>query len=547
MSSAHAIAEAPPVILGSVTPRIFTPPLVTGPPGPCGCGCALSPDTSEGFDWVEFARDSMRREPYDWQRFLAIHGGELLPDGRPRFRYVWVLVARQNGKTEVPVMLSGYWMFVAGLPMILGTSTKLDYAKESWRKLVALIAKSKDPGVQKLLPVRKWTRETNGELEAWCYRTEDCDPFDLARYKIAASNEEGGRSLTVHRGICDEARQHHDYSAWAAIDDAMTAVPDAQLWALSNAGDQRSVVLNDARRDALEFIRTGEGDFRTGWFEWSSPTGSRADDPVALAQANPQFNRTIDGANMVAQGAKAMRIGGDKLRVFQTEAMCMNVENSDPAYPEDKWEDCHVPGDLETLRDRTVLVFDVSLDGQHATLVAAATGPDKRTRVEPIAAWTEGDRDCPMSAMVAQLKEHVQRIRPRAFGWLPGGPAAAYAAEFKPKDGKHPEWLPPGTKFEALRAELPDLCMGFEQQIKTLMILHSDDPLLNAHVLGAERLEWGDRWVITRKAGHVDAAYAAAGAVHLARMLPAPVGKPRLIVVSDEDGADEEDFPYGGP
>jgi hypothetical protein len=77
--------------------------------------------------------------------------------------------------------------------------------------------------------------------------------------------------------------------------------------------------------------------------------------------------------------------------------------------------------------------------------------------------------------------------------------------------------------------------MGFDEQVNALKILHSDDPLLNAHVLGAERLEWGDRWVFSRRAGHCDAAYATAGAVYLARMLPPPVGKPRLIVVGDDD------------
>ena len=32
-----------PVLYGSTTPRLSTPPLVAGPPGECGCGCALSP------------------------------------------------------------------------------------------------------------------------------------------------------------------------------------------------------------------------------------------------------------------------------------------------------------------------------------------------------------------------------------------------------------------------------------------------------------------------------------------------------------------------
>jgi phage terminase large subunit-like protein len=317
----------------------------------------LTGDTSEGFDWVTFARDSMRRNPYPWQRWLSIHGGELLPDGRPRFRYVWVLVARQNGKTEVPVMLSGYWMFVASVPLILGTSTKLDYAKESWSKLVKLIRKSPDPDVQRMLPQRKWTRETNGEQECWCYATDEQDPDELSRYKIAAANEDGGRSLTVHKGICDEIRQHHDYSAWGAIDSTMTAVWDAQLWCLSNAGSAKSVVLNEARDAALEFIRTGEGDYRTALFEWSSPPGSRPDDPYALAMANPQFNRpgvdgklTIDGDVLIAEGRKALKAGGDLLISFQTEKMCISVTNLKPAYDESKWKLCNVPGDLSMSR-----------------------------------------------------------------------------------------------------------------------------------------------------------------------------------------------------
>jgi hypothetical protein len=532
MTSSLGVKPAPaPLVLGSITPRIWTPPLVTGEPGPCGCGCALTGDTSEGFDWAEFARDSLHQEPRPWQRWMAIHGGELLPDGRPRFRYVWVIVGRQQGKTEIPVMLSGYWMFVASVPMILGTSTKLDYAKESWHKLVKLINKSKDPGVQRMKPQRRWTREANGEQEAWCYATDDQDPDDLSRYKIAASNEEGGRSLTVHRGICDEIRQHHDYSAWGAIDYAMTDVWDAQLWCLSNMGDDRSIVLNDAREEALDFITTGEGDYRTGWFEWSAPPGSSPTDPHALAMALPQFNRTTDGDAVLAEGRKALKAGGAKLTSFQTEVMCIRVGNLKPAFDSSKWELCKVPGDLASVRNRVVLVFDVSLDSQHATLTAAATLPDGRTRIEPVAAWS-GEA---MARMVPELKAHVARIKPRAFGWLPGGPAAAYGAELRPKDKVRPAWMPAGMKLEMIRGDLPEVCMGFDEQITALKILHSDDPLQNAHVLGAERLPRQDRWVLSRKGGHCDAAYAAAGAAYLARMLPPPVGKPRLIVVGDDE------------
>ena len=55
-------------------------------------------------------------------------------------------------------------------------------------------------------------------------------------------------------------------------------------------------------------------------------------------------------------------------------------------------------------------------------------------------------------------------------------------------------------------------------------IVHPKDPLLDQHIASAQKLHRGDRWVFTRKGtGPIDGAYAAAGAVHLARLLPPPL------------------------
>lgn len=88
-------------VQGHTLPRIFTPPLVVGPAGPCGCGCALNEKTSYGFYVEEFARDVLRRPLDPWQRYLIIHAGELdqgkeVKGGIPRFRQVLVLVSRQR-------------------------------------------------------------------------------------------------------------------------------------------------------------------------------------------------------------------------------------------------------------------------------------------------------------------------------------------------------------------------------------------------------------------------------------------------------------------
>jgi hypothetical protein len=486
-------------VLGSTLPRLWTPPLRE-----------LTPETSFGFDVIDFAADVIEHPLDPWQAWLAIHGGEELPDGRPRFRKVLVLAARQNGKTELPVVLTLYWQFVEAVPLILGTSTKLDYAKESWTKAVRLAELA--PELDGLRD-RRWKREANGEQESWT--------ADGARYKIAASNAEGGRSLTVHRLILDEIRQHHDYSAWDASVPAGNAVRDFQVWAMTNAGDDRSVVLNDLRDSALSHIEDGQGDPRLGLFEWSAEDDADPLDIEALAQANPNLGRRIDPEALLGDARTAARKGGEALAGFKTEAMCIRVRLLSPAIDAGAWRACLDVGDLAAVRHRVAVCLDVAPDGQHATIVAAAVLPDGRVRVDVVKAWDDTDE------LRRAMPGLMRLVRARVLGWFPSGPAAALAADLV----KRPGWPPKGCELEPIKGELAAVCMGLEEQVTAGRIAHSGDPLLDAHVTGAERLRSGDRWVFSRKGdGHCDAAYAAAGAVHLARTLPMSPGKPRLVV-----------------
>jgi hypothetical protein len=503
---------------GSTTPRLFTPPLVVGAPGPCGCGCALSPATSYGFDVVEFAADVLQHPPYPWQRWLLIHGGELLPDGRPRFRTVLVLVSRQNGKTETPVILSAYWQFVEAVPLILGTSTKVEYAKESWQKAVRLV-----DGADALADLRakRWTRNTNGEQESW---TEEG-----SRYKIAASNAEGGRSLTVHRLVLDELRQHHDYSAWDASVPAGNAVRDFQAWALSNAGDDRSIVLNELRAACLSHLENGEGDSRTGLFEWSAPDDADPLDVQALVQANPSTGYGgLELDTLLGQARRAVATGGEALTGFKTESMCIRVKLLNPAVDPGAWARGLDPGDLASARSRLAVCLDVSPDGAHATLAAAAVLDDDRVRVETVASWSGAD--C-TKQLRRDLPGWMDRLKPRTFGWFPNGPAAAMALDLADRRGAGGRgWPPRGVDVAEIRGEASTVCMGFAEQVTAGRVAHSGQALLDAHVGGAERLRRGDGWVFSRRGdGHCEAAYAAAGAVHLARSLPARLSGLKLI------------------
>ena len=521
-----------PRILGSIEPRLFTPP-----------ARRLTPATSIGFRQVEWARDTFGHPADPWQERCMIRAGELRRDGRLRFKKVFVIVARQNGKTELLIILNGYWLFADPVPgLALGTSTKIDYARESWNKLRKHIRRSRDAGVAEvaeLLPEPRWYREANGEQEIWttercpCHAADDparrfCPLFDAARYKIAASNEEGGRSLTIRRLALDELRQHHDYSAWDASVPATIAVDDAQVWALSNMGDGRAVVLNDERSLAIRTLEDGteqaidDPDSDVLWMEWSAPAGASPTDPRALAMANPQFNRkrgdrwAMHGPTLIKLGEKAALIGGRRLTGFQTEHMCQYVPLLDPAIDAASWSGSTLAGTLDEARGRLAMCLEVSPEMDHVALYVAAVLSDDRARPEWVADWAGPTA---VERARRELPAYVARIRPRKFGWFPDGPATALAAQLR-KSGRG--WPPAGTEIEEIVAERSSVCMGFAASVLAGAVVHAPDPLIDTQTAGATRKWSGDRWVFSRAAGPVTAVYAGAGAVHLARSLPRP-------------------------
>jgi hypothetical protein len=501
---------SPPELLGRTEPRLWTPPLRE-----------LTPATSYGFEACEYAKDIGR--PLDpWQEFLVVHAGELLPDGRPRFRMVLVLVSRQNGKTEVLVVLSLFWLFKEKRKLVLGTSLLLDAAKESWEKAVEL-AEEHEPLADQIATVRR----ANGE--------QTLTTVDKNRYKIAAANRRAGRSKTIDRLVMDEVREQDSFVAYNAAVPAMNAVYDGQAFLISNQGDDTAVVLDSLRKSAVAFIETGEGDPRLGLFEWSAPDGSDPEDVDALAQANPNLGINGGGRieldNLLREARRAKEAGGEQLAGFRTEAMCMRVHVLDPAIDPDRWVLCKTePRSMESMRDRVALCLDVSLDGQHATLAAAVVEPGGRVRLEVVKAWS--GFGC-TTLVRRELPAVVARVKPRVFGWYPNSPAAAVAADLadpKKRHGRRMAWPPPGVTVEEIRAEVPAVCMGLADLVNGRQIAHSDDELMNLHVSSAQKLWTGNTWVFARKgSGPIDAAYAPAGAAHLARTLPPPRSK--LVVL----------------
>ena len=430
-----------------------------------------------------------------------------------------VTVGRQSGKTRGVEDLSLYWLFGQRVSSMLGTSTLTKYAKKPWASAfdLACLMLRKDMPTD---PRRKAIRKAAGEEVWWNAHGSE--------YAVAASNSEGGRSMSNERVIADELAKQYNYDAYSAAYYSMDAFENAQWWGLTTP-DPLGVVYTDLRRLAIEHIETGVGDPALGLFEWSAPPGARPTDLHALAMANPTLGLRKRPERLLREAEAAVARGGLLLRAFQTEIMCLQLEDEEAVVSRSGWRAGNVPGDLEGMRSRVALVWDVAPSLLHATLYAAAELPDGRVRVDAVQAW-EGP-GC-IDRAVKALPALVARTGARAFGWLPSGPAAAAGAKLAARERRSgAQWPPRGVVVSEIRGELSQVCMGFSALVAAEKLLHGNDPLLNENVEHAEKSSRGDAWVFSRRGeGDVDALYAAAGAAHLARSLPAPLGVPRIIL-----------------
>lgn len=357
------------VLFGVTEPRIFTPPMR-----------ALTPETTHGFEAIEFAENVLGWTLFPWQSAFLKRALELLPDGSPRFKTVLLMVARQNGKTACVQLLTLWKMYVRGAKLTLGTAQKEDTAKEIWRD--ALEIAQSVPYLADEIPARGGVSTTNGSIQ-----------FKLksgSRYKVGAANRKGGRSLSVDGfAIIDELREQTNWEAWSAITSTVKAKKTGQVIAMSNAGDEASVVLRTLRDKNREAIENGTAN-RVGHFEYSAPDGCAIDDREGWAQANPSLGWNPALTEDIIEAS----LEADPEDVFRIEQLCQWWTSSKASvFPPGVWDermDVH-----SQISEDSPLIMSVAAwqdpesqrgNGGHASIAVAGTRPDGDEHVEVIAA-----------------------------------------------------------------------------------------------------------------------------------------------------------------
>lgn len=422
-----------PTRFGSTEPRICTPPLRP-----------LTPDTSLGFEVVEFADEVLGVELLPWQKAALIRALELLPDGSLRFRTVVILVARQNGKSTISRVLILWWLYVVGCRTILGTAQDLDTAEDVWEAVLDTI-------------------EANPELDALADRPVKVNGKKTIRlktgerYKVKSANRRAARGLTGNRIVLDELREHQTWDAWGAVTKTLRTIADGQIWCFSNAGDVTSVVLQALRvaahralgdpdrvagqadADAAE-LAVGPDEFELDLVnelraavaatgadsldpevdlgelvaadfdidtddlflgEWSTDPDRAITDRDGWAQSNPSLGYLVSERTMASEAAT------DAEHVFRTEALCQWPPGAIRSpFPAGTWEaTTNVPDESGAILEQDLLV-----PGQQLVAAVAVSYNRERTYI----AWAGRRADGVAQAEVVAARPGTDWVA----GWL---------------------------------------------------------------------------------------------------------------------------------
>lgn len=490
------MAGVRPKLAGRETPRIYTPPLRE-----------LTPETTLGFDCIEFSEQAVGVELFPWQKWLLIHMLELLEDGTLRFRKVVVLVARQNGKSLLAEILALYFMYALKARLVLGTAQDLSTAEDVWQDTLDLASES-----DFLAPHLTKPKFGKGSKEFGI--------VDRGMYRVKAANRRGGRGARqVKLVLLDELREHQTWDAWGAITKTTNAVPEAMVLALSNAGDASSVVLrylrmmahqrlgdpdgvvadsdpaallDESSADADE-MRVEDEDDSLALFEWSAPPDMDTRDRSGWAQANPSLSHTITERTLLSD------VGTDPEWVFRTECLCQWSDGSlDGPFPTGSWEAGRLGEDAAAaspIVTEPAACIEVSWDRSRAAIVYAGHREDGLPQAEVV-----HYRYDPSSA-VEWLASPDRAVRPTTVVLRKTGPAASLADALEAAGFTVTWWA--GEEVSKGCGDLYDMVRGEEGQVCGTL-RHTAHTALDVAAAVAVTTPFGDRWSWDMKKSQTD-------------------------------------------
>lgn len=299
------------------------------------------PDRSFDVDWWHAAGE-LGIDPFEWQGIAAAYLMAADDDGYWLYPEIAIVVARQNGKTELLQPLIVDELEHGG--HVLHTAQNRELPRESFLRIAAYYEAERADEVVAI-------RRANGQ--------ERITLRNGGTYTIVAPQRGARGKSGVTLLIVDEAREFEDFDAIGAAMPTLSASPNPRAVFLSNAGSDDSVVLNDLKRRSAD-------DPSLCYLEWSAAPERARDDREGWREANP--------SPLITEAFLARQYESRPPAVFETEHLCRWVETMAPSLiAPAAWERLERP-----------------LEAPQAPSMGIALDPSG-TRASAVLAWAQSD------------------------------------------------------------------------------------------------------------------------------------------------------------
>lgn len=484
------LAATPGLAAGNQLPRYYSVPPYASSSGQEAVDLALL----AGLDldpWQQLVLRESLGESADWKcskcTYRARKPLPCLQHPHDRLIHPWtafeigLVVARQNGKSEILVarMLAG--AFLLGEQLQIYSAHQFDTAMEVFHRLVAVVENAPEL-------VRK-VRLNRGKVGTYSHGSEGITLKSGARIRFKARTSGGGRGFSCDNLMLDEAMILPEAFLGTTIP-TLSARANPQIWLAGSAVDQTvheyGVVLAKRRERGM----TGT-DRTLAYFEWSAAgedpeqvDRDALDDPAVWAQANPGLGIRIAeeyiGGERVAMG----------IRNFAVERLGIGdwPDTSDEAgrvIPSSWWKPLACNDESQSIEGVRTFAVDVNPDRTHGAITVAGLRPDEDWHLAVVDHREGTDW---IVARCVELKTAFGRAR---FVVDKNGPAGTLLAEMKRKRVR---------VIEASAAEYAQACQEFYDSVKDQTVRYPDpQPELSDALAGAKQGTMGDAWKWSRK------------------------------------------------
>jgi hypothetical protein len=463
---------------------------------------------SWGPDVIAYARDVLHLELDRWQQRVVNRALAFGADGRLVHRLYVASTPRQQGKTAIVRALIGWALTTRDGPAwasMFGVANDRRQAGLPYRAVLT------DLG-----PLSK--RVGRSELALTRYLGIRSAMYGRSReYHIASRDARDAlRGESVDLAVFDEVRTQRDFDTWAALEPTTTARPDPLIFAISTAGNDRSVLLRDWWERGVRIIDGAErpGSFGMTWY--AAPDDLAPDDPRAWAAANPSLAEGRLSPSVIAESLETYR---SQPAHFRMERLNLWADAVDEWLPSGQWL-ATVGPEPDRQGARVVLAVEVVPSWRRATItvaVSGATGAWTGIAAEVTPDPSIGPTVSP-GDVVAALAASVKAWRPGAIAYVTSAAAGPHVEAF------------------ATEADIPTVTLGnrellaaselFRAELIGGRLTHADAPTLarQARVVRPSRDIEGGGWYLSirESAGDVDAIRAAAWASWAAIAPPDP-------------------------